>query len=142
MVIKILEHGSPAYEEMIRLRYEVLLQPIHVPLSFIKPEKEKNDILIGAYAQEKLIGCCVLTKIDAHTIQLRQMAVATSYQGKGIGAAIVAYSEKVAQQENFATIMMHARDAVLNFYERCGYSIAGPQFFEVGIPHHKMQKQL
>jgi predicted GNAT family N-acyltransferase len=38
--------------------------------------------------------------------------------------------------------MMHARDPVIDFYKKCGYLIAGEQFFEVGMGHHKMQKQL
>jgi predicted GNAT family N-acyltransferase len=37
---------------------------------------------------------------------------------------------------------MHARDTVLSFYEKCGYQISGEQFFEVGIAHHKMQKEV
>ena len=38
--------------------------------------------------------------------------------------------------------MMHARDTVMDFYKKNGYVISGPQFFEVGIGHHRMEKKL
>lgn len=134
--------GTPAYEQMIALRMAVLLDPIGVPRSYINPQKEAADWLIAAYEHGKMVGCCILTRLDDATLQLRQMAVDTTVQGKGVGAAIIKYAEGLAKENDFQTLMMHARDVVIPFYERCGYTIAGPQFFEVGIPHHRMEKQL
>ncbi len=142
MHIQIIPHNSAAYEEMISLRLNVLLKPIGVPASFINRDKEATDILIGAFENEELIGCCVLTKIDEQTIQLRQMAVTIAAQGTGIGAAIVDFAEKTAKEKGFKILIMHARDVVIPFYQKCGYNIAGEGFKEVGIPHHKMEKQL
>ncbi|MBD0374701.1 MAG: GNAT family N-acetyltransferase, partial [Flavisolibacter sp.] len=42
----------------------------------------------------------------------------------------------------FDILIMHARNPVIEFYKKCGYTIVGEEFFEVGIAHHKMQKQL
>ena len=142
MIIQLINHNSHQYAQMIDLRLNVLLKPIGVPASFINQEKEANDILIGAFEKEELTGCCVLTKIDEHTVQLRQMAVDITAQGTGIGAAIVDFAENIAKEKGFKTLMMHARDAVIPFYEKCGYDIADEGFTEVGIPHHKMEKHL
>jgi predicted GNAT family N-acyltransferase len=142
MEIKTITIGTRDYEEMIDLRMDVLLDPIGIPRSYINPEKEKEDILIGAFENKKLIGCCVLTKIDNNTIQLRQMAVAKESQGKGTGAAIITFAEELAKQKEFTVLMMHSRDTVTTFYERCGYTISGEHFFEVGIGHYKMAKRL
>jgi predicted GNAT family N-acyltransferase len=76
------------------------------------------------------------------TIQLRQMAVDINMQGTGIGGAIVDFAEKTAKEKGFKILMMHARDVVISFYEKCGYHIADDGFTEVGIPHHKMEKHL
>lgn len=142
MHIQIIPHNSAAYEEMISLRLNVLLKPIGVPASFINRDKEAEDILIGVFEKKELIGCCVLTKIDEQIIQLRQMAVAIAAQGTGIGAAIVDFAEKTTKEKGFKILMMHARDVVIPFYEKCGYHIADEGFKEVGIPHHKMEKHL
>ena len=142
MDIRIIQTGTGEYEKMIALRMNVLLDPIGIPRSYINPDKEKNDLLIGAFEDDQLIGCCILTTVDQQTLQLRQMAVDSDVQKKGVGAAIIAYAEEVAKTKGCQTLVMNARDNVLGFYERCGYEVDGEQFFEVGIGHHKMKKQL
>lgn len=142
MEIKIIRHSSDEYEQMIKLRVTQLLLPIGVPASYIEKENEKHDILIGAFENNEMIGCCVLTPRENGIIQLRQMTVREDYRGKKIGAAIVEFAEEAARENNFSILMMHARDPVIEFYKKSGYQIAGEQFFEVGMGHHKMQKQL
>lgn len=142
MEIKTILHNCDEYEQMINLRITQLLEPIGVPASYIEKEKEKHDFFIGAFENDEIIGCCVLTPKDNTVIQLRQMTVRKDYRGKNIGAAIVEFAEEVAKENNFSVLMMHARDPVIDFYKKCGYEIEGDQFFEVGMGHHKMQKQL
>ena len=142
METRLIEYNSDDYAAMIRLRLNVLLHPIGIPESYINKENEKKDILIGLFKDNSLIGCCILTRISDDTIQLRQMAVLPEFQKSGSGKKIVAFAESIARQNGFKLLMMHARDAVLDFYNKCGYQVSGPQFFEVGIGHHRMEKQL
>ena len=140
--MRIISHNSVEYDQMIALRVSQLLEPIGVPASYIEREKEKNDILVGAFEKHEIIGCCVLTPRDHSVIQLRQMTVRSDYRGKDVGRAILEFAEKLAKGNNFSLLMMHARNPVIDFYKKCGYTIEGDPFFEVGIGHHKMQKQL
>lgn len=142
MEMKLIHPNSKEYEQMITLRITQLLEPIGVPASYIEKGKEKHDFLIAAFENNEIIGCCVLTPKDNAVIQLRQMAVRKDLRGKRIGAAIIEFAEEVAKENNFSVLMMHARDPVIDFYKKCGYEIEGDQFFEVGMGHHKMQKQL
>ena len=142
MNIRLLQHNSSDYSQMLDLRLKVLLNPIGIPASFIQTEKEKNDYLIGAFEGAEIVGCCVLTPKENKTVQLRQMAVLQSLQGTGIGAAIVAFAEKIAFEKDFETLLLHARSHVTSFYLKCGYTIVGEPFEEVGIEHRIMQKQL
>ena len=142
MVLKLIVHNSSEYDQMLHLRIHTLLQPIGVPASYIIRENESNDILIGAFEENEIIGCCVLSPKNDQVLQLRQMAVRKDYQGKHTGSAIVCFAEKTAKEKGYRIIMMHARDAVLDFYSKCGYQIDGDQFFEVGIAHHRMKKSL
>lgn len=142
LLIREIQHNSNDYEEMIALRLAVLLEPIGIPPSFINREKEMNDFLIGAFEGDQIIGCCVLTRVSKETLQLRQMAVKKESQGKGVGAAIIVYSEKLAKEKGYRQLMMHARDVVIPFYEKSGYVISGGGFTEVGIAHHMMIKKL
>ena len=142
VTIATFEHGTEVYQHMLQLRITVLLEPIGIDASFIKPQQEKDDMLIGAFADGKLIGCCVLTPRNNEAIQLRQMAVATALQGQGIGAAIVQFAEQVAKAKHFQTLLLHARSKVVPFYLKNGYAIVGDKFEEVGIPHYSMEKIL
>lgn len=142
MEIRLFSVDCPEYEQMAQLRLEVLLRPIGVPVSYINAHKERTDLLIGAFEGEQIIGCCVLTPLNKELVQLRQMAVQSDVQGKGVGAAIVAFAEKTARESGFERLMMHARDVVIPFYQKCGYSVAGEQFTEVGIAHRRMEKAL
>ena len=131
-----------AYEALKALRLKVLLSPIGIPASYINEQNESNDLLIGAYLKESLVGGCILTRVDNETVQLRQMAVDKAYQQQGIGAAILSFAEKLAAEKGYTAIVMNARDAVLPFYVKAGYSISSGQFFEIGSPHHQMRKEL
>ena len=142
MAIKQIDHGTTAYEKMIHLRNEILRKPLG--LTFLDEElaKEKNDILIGAYDEDELLGCCLLTKVDDKCVKLRQMAVQKNQQGKGIGESILNYTENIARDKGYKKIMMHARDTAIGFYEKLGYTTVGDQFIEVNTFHHVMEKEL
>jgi predicted GNAT family N-acyltransferase len=142
MTFKIILHFSEAYHQMLQLRINVLLLPSGIPASYIQPQAENVDIHLGAFSSDKIVGCCVLTDRGNGQVQLRQMAVDTEHQGKGIGAAIVQFAEEVARKKGFRTLYLHARNPVMPFYEKSGYAVAGNEFFEVGIAHHRMEKSL
>ncbi len=142
MIVRLINHGGKDYQEMLLLRLQVLLDPIGIPSSFINQGKEKNDFLVAAFENDKMVGCCVLTAVDTEILQLRQMAVKDNYQGKGIGKEIINFAEKVALENNFKDLMMHARNEAVPFYKKSGYAIVSEPFSEVGIVHYKMRKRL
>jgi len=142
MNIRTIATATTEYNDMVNLRMKVLLEPVGIPRSYINPQKEKHDILICAFEGDHLIGCCILSHIDSSTLQLRQMAVENLIQKKGVGASIVAFAEAIAKEKGYHVLMMNARNTVLDFYKKCGYEMKGEQFFEVGIGHYKMEKQI
>lgn len=137
-----MQTGTEEFEQMTALRMKVLLDPLGVPRSYINPDREANEYLVGAFDHGQLIGCCILTPSNARTIQLRQMAVEHQAQGRGVGRMIIDFAERFAKEKGFTVLMMHAREVVMEFYTKCGYHISGDRFYEVGISHFKMQKQL
>jgi predicted GNAT family N-acyltransferase len=142
MALKQIMHGSPEYRQMIQLRYEILRKPLGLEFSEADLAKEKDDILIGVLEEDKMLACCVLTKEDASTVRLRQMAVHKNLQGKGIGATLMNFAENLARDHGFKKLSMHARKVTIGFYEKQGYKIKGDEFTEVTIPHYIMEKKL
>jgi N-acetylglutamate synthase-like GNAT family acetyltransferase len=142
MPIKQIDYGSKEYMQMVGLRNDILRKPLKLTFQEGELEKEKDDILIGAFDEDKILGCCLLTRIDKDCVRLRQMAVQNNLQGKGIGAAMMNFAENVARDRGYKTLIMHARKTAIGFYEKSGYKVIGDEFEEVRLPHFVMEKKL
>lgn len=127
---------------MVNLRNEILRKPLGMTLSAEELEQEKDDILMGAFEDDRLLGCCLLTRTDESTVRLRQMAVPNNMQGKGIGRALMIFAENIARDLGYKKLCMHARKTAVGFYQKLGYVITGGEFVEVTIPHYIMEKVL
>jgi predicted GNAT family N-acyltransferase len=137
-----IDHGTKEYQQMVNLRNEILRKPLGLSLDAKELEQEKDDILMGAFEDERLLGCCLLTRMDPATVRLRQMAVPNSMQGKGIGRALMIFAENIARDLGYKKLCMHARKTAVGFYQKLGYSVSGEEFTEVTIPHYIMEKAL
>ena len=142
MALKIIDHGSKEYQQMVNLRMEILRKPLGLTFSEEELAVEKNEILIGAFEEEKMLGCCMLVQEAEKHCRLRQMAVINKLQGKGIGRALMIFAENIARDRGYKKLTMHARKTALGFYERLGYKVTGEEFAELTIPHYIMEKSL
>ena len=142
MALKIIDHGSPEYRQMVDLRYQILRKPLGLSLTDSDLEAEKKDILLGCFEEDTLEACCILTQTDPKTVRLRQMAVSSGLQGKGIGRVLMSFAENIARDHGYRRLTMHARKSAIGFYEKSGYRICSEEFEEVTIPHYVMEKEL
>jgi GNAT superfamily N-acetyltransferase len=139
-----IEFGSSRYNEMVELRYKILLEPLGLKfLDSFRPE-EANYLHIGCVESldGRLVGGLILAPVDDEHIRLMQVAVDTIYQGEGIGRELVKYAEKRAKEAGYSQIVMHAMLFVVGFYEKMGYHAEGEAFDEQGITFMKMVKDL
>lgn len=139
-----IDFGSTRYDELVQLRYKILLEPLGLKFLDMHRDKEANYLHIGCIENldDTLVGGLILAPIDNETIRLMQVAVDNKYQGEGIGRDLVKYAEKRAKEVGYSRIIMHAMLSVVNFYERMGYSQEGEIFEEKGITFAKMNKEL
>ena len=142
MALKIIDHGSKQYQQMVKLRDDILRKPLGLSFTQEELEKEKDHLLIGAYEDDKMLACCMLVEENPHTVRLRQMAVLNDLQGKGIGKALMIFAENLARDHGYKKITMHARKNAVGFYEKMGYIRVGDEFEEITIPHYLMEKKL
>lgn len=142
MALKIIDHGSNEYWQMVKLRDDILRRPLGLGFTQHELEKEKENMLIGAFEDDQMLGCCMLVEKDPEIVRLRQMAVLNDLQGKGIGRALMNFAENIARDRGYKVLSMHARKNAVGFYEKMGYKVASDEFTEVTIPHYVMEKQL
>ena len=142
MALKIIDFGTDEYQQMLKLRDEILRKPLGLHFSDDEVEKEKSNLHIAAYEDGKMLGCCMLVQEKPQTVRLRQMAVINDLQGKGIGRALMQFAENLARDRGYKKITMHARKNATGFYEKLGYKKVGKEFLEITIPHYVMEKEL
>jgi ribosomal protein S18 acetylase RimI-like enzyme len=142
MALKIIDHGTAEYRQMVKLRDDILRKPLGLRFTEDELEAEKDNLLIAAFEEERILGCCMLVEEKPGIARLRQMAVLNDLQGKGIGRALMNFAENIARDRGFKHIRMHARSNAVGFYEKVGYQAIGEPFMEVTIPHFIMEKKL
>lgn len=142
MALKIIDHGTTEYRQMVKLRDEVLRKPLGLGFTQEELDNERDNMFIGAYDDDQILGCCMLVEENPSTVRLRQMAVLNDLQGKGIGRALMNFAENLARDRGYKIMSMHARKPVVGFYEKMGYQVTSSEFIEVTIPHFVMEKQL
>lgn len=132
-------HGSTEHGEMLRLREEILRQPLGLSLSADDIAKENNDIHIGIFMDDR-ITACALVHFEGKAAHIRQVAVDKQYQGSGLGALVMAAAEKMATERGARIFKLHARDSARAFYEKIGYLVEGEPFEKLTIKHWLMKK--
>jgi predicted GNAT family N-acyltransferase len=142
VVISQINSSSPKYQQVWELREEILRKPLGLSLRNEDLSRDHIDTIFIAEHNGHVIGCLMLQRKDVKQLQLRQMAVASEWQGKNIGRLLVNAAEDFSSSNGYTSMMMHARKVAIGFYLSLGYSIKGDEFTEVGIPHFLMEKEL
>ncbi len=131
-------------DNILQLRYAILRAPWKQSLESATDELEADAY--NAYilsAEGHVIACGRLQENDHKVGQIRYMAVAEAWQGKGLGKTILAALEKKAQELGFKKIELQARENALEFYKNKGYAVDEKSFLLWGqIQHYKMSKTL
>ena len=123
--IQFVVFGSAFYQKTVQLRDKVLRKPLGLKFTNEQLAAEYTDKHLAYMIGEGVFGCLILTKLTPEIVKMRQVAVDDDQQGKGIGAALVAYSEQWAKNNGYSTIMCHARDTAVSFYQKQGWGKIG-----------------
>jgi GNAT superfamily N-acetyltransferase len=142
MALKMIQYGTPEYEQMVALRRQMLRRPLGLDFTEQELQSEEKNVLLGCFDEEVMEGCCMLVETVPGTVRLRQMAVLSGLQGKGIGRVLMSFAENVARDRQFQKIIMHARTSTVPFFEKLGYHVTGEPFIELTIQHVVMEKEL
>lgn len=139
-----IDFGSSRYDELVELRYKILLEPLGLKFLDMHRDKEANYLHIGCIERldDTLVGGLILAPVNNEEIRMMQVAVVSKYQGEGVGRELVQYAEKRAKEAGYSRIVMHAMLSVVNFYERMGFHQEGEIFEDKGITFARMVKDL
>lgn len=143
VTFRVIRHRSAEYFRALELRHALMRAPLGLSYSESDIAAEASSLhIIGERFGEIIATLQLVEVMAAETLKMRQVAVAELVQRQGIGVALVRYAENLARENGGRSIVLHARENVVPFYESLGYGVMGDTFEEVGIPHRKMGRKL
>lgn len=143
MTVREIHFGSPEFDAECDLRQRVLRAPLGLDLYDEDLELEKNQLHFGLFDSSGLLVACVIAAPLASTqAKIRQMAVSTERQRRGLGRDLLNRVEAILRARGIASLTLHARLSAIEFYRCLGYTASGGTFIEVGLPHVEMRKEL
>lgn len=130
------------YAKSLDLRYKILREPLGLKFTPEELTKDETDIHVCAVIDGNVVACLSLTNTGGNKLKVRQVAVDSAHQNKGLGNFLNNAAEEYAVKNGFVELNCHARKSAVQFYQNLGYKIVGEEFVEVTIPHYKMEKSL
>lgn len=91
----------------------------------------KNEL--AAYAR---------VKFENNTAHISRLIVRKEERGKGYGKQIMFWAETEALKAEINQVYVHSLVDRVSFYAKLGYQATGAKFFEDGVEHIKMTKEL
>jgi predicted GNAT family N-acyltransferase len=95
-----------------------------------------------ALSGRKVIGCARVRFPEPGYAKIERMAVLRTFRRQGIGSGILACIEEELKKQPVTDLVLHAQLTAVLFYRTCGFTAFGDTFYEAGVEHVKMQKQL
>lgn len=143
--------GSAAYALTVALRYDMLREPLGLHFNLNDLDYEQDSVHWAGFSEEgEVLACLVLRPASTTSVlpegysmeeayQMRQVAVKPSYQGLGLGRALVLHSQNwLRDQVKARLVFLHSRPQAVGFYQRLGYQTYHEPLMEVGLLHTRM----
>lgn len=139
---KVVPHNSKDYWKTVELRDRLLRKPLGLEFSKEELEEEHNQVHVAAFLEGKTIASLSLVILNKYVLKMRQVCTDENLQGKGIGKQLAKFTEQWALDNDYNKIECNARKVAVPFYQSMGYKVVSDLFYEVGIEHYKMEKEL
>lgn len=141
LVLRPYEHGSDDDKKGYILRNQILSHSIGVDDRVLRSvfgihDSEANQTKLGAFIGDSMVGTLCLAPQEEGTVRIKQFAVTQKLQGKGIGRKLLAYAHATAKALGYRQIELSARQDVVGFYAKAGYTAKGELF---GSPMNVLQ---
>ncbi|MBW4581390.1 MAG: GNAT family N-acetyltransferase [Tildeniella nuda ZEHNDER 1965/U140] len=141
LVIKIADFSLdfPAIQHIRSLVFQIE-QGVAADLEFDGKDETADHLL--AYLDGQPVGTARMRRLNDRTAKVERVAVLKTARGSGIGKRIMVEALAFLTNAQVAEVLIHAQEAVRDFYQQLGFEPEGEVFREAGIPHVKMKKLL
>jgi Predicted acyltransferase len=133
-----------AFAEALAVRRAVFVDEQDVPETVEMDEHDATATHFLAWdsARDEPVGTARLRHPKAATGKAERVAVLRPYRGEGLGRRLMECVESEARGQGCSRIRLNAQTHVEDFYAKLGYETVSGLFYEAGIPHVEMTKDL
>jgi predicted GNAT family N-acyltransferase len=134
-------------DEILPLRQAVIIAGTKRDSPYFSGDDHPETKHVGVFEAGECIGCATLLRNEWQGQlgwQLRGMATRPDCRGRGVGGALLRFTERSLRAESDVVILWcNARQAAAPFYEKRGWEVVSDLFEieDVG-PHYKMVRSL
>ncbi|GAA4703618.1 GNAT family N-acetyltransferase [Brevibacillus fulvus] len=136
---------EPQKRDALAVRRAVFIEEQQVPeqIEMDQHDEPQADTLhFVAYNGASPIGAGRLRTYAQGVGKVERIAVQATERGSGIGRRLMLQIEETARQHGYHKLKLNAQTHARRFYEKLGYLPVGELFFEAGIEHIAMEKEL
>jgi len=132
------------FKRYYHLRWKILRAPWGQPEGSEVDDIENQCFHVMAITPtDEIIGIARLQYNSETEAQIRYMAVDEKFEHRGVGRKLVNAMEEQAKKSSQINIILHAREAAVDFYKKLGYRSVEKSYllFDL-IQHYRMTKKL
>lgn len=132
---------------ILDLRHAVLRAGLPRDTAIFPGDDASTTLHLGAFAADRNVGCATFHLNEYHgepAWQLRGMATADDYRGRGVGAALLTLAQEILMAESPLRLWWcNARKPAVPFYQKQGWRIDSEEFvIPTAGPHFRMIRRL
>jgi len=90
----------------------------------------------------RVIGTARVRFPSASRAKLERMGVLDGWRHMGIGSRVTSFVIGELKQRGVIEVVLHAQCAVVAFYKSCGFEELGSPFWEAGVEHIEMWREV
>ena len=132
-------------EKALDIRRKVFVEEHNVPENIELDEFDSLSsecVHVLALYNNKPIGTLRANLTIKNKVKIQRFCFLPEYRKSGFGKLLLQFTETELVKEGYKYFFLEAKFSVHPFYEKCGYKKVSDVFYEVGVPHVKMEKNI
>ena len=126
----------------LEVRRQVFVYEQGVPEGIELDGRDREALHMVVKNGGRVIGTARVLLLSNGQAKIERMAILEPFRGRGIGKRIISFLNEELKKKQVEEVVLHAQCSAVAFYKSCGFKVSGPTFWEAGIRHINMQRQL
>ncbi len=129
--------GASDMPAVLDIRAKVFIEEQGVSEADERDGLDESAIHLIAFQDGVAVGTARLL-VDGGTGKIGRVAVLRDQRGTGLGKALILAALADLRAQGLVRAKLGSQTHAIGFYESLGFTVAGPEFMDAGIPHRDM----